>query len=56
MGTIANGFGKRDKVLIMGDFNRKIAKDIREGITGRHGVGEIDENSERIEDFCSEKE
>ena len=54
--TIVNEFGKRDKVLIMGDFNGKVGRVIREGITGRHGVGEIDENGERVVDFCSEKD
>jgi len=47
--------GKKDITLVMGDFNAKIGDDNTgyESIMGRHGLGQMNENGERLADLCA---
>ena len=49
---------EKDLVIVMGGFNAKIGKDNTgcERITGRHELGEMNENGEMFADFCSDFE
>ena len=46
-----------DVLLLMGDLNAKIGRDNRgkESIMGQHGLGEGNNNGERLSAFCKEK-
>ena len=46
---------KHDLIVVMGDFNAKVGEDntSREEVIGRHGVGIINDNGERLCDICS---
>ena len=45
---------KHDILLVMGDLNVKVGEDNEgyENIRGSHGVGERNDNGERLVDFC----
>ena len=42
-------------IVLIGDLNAKVGKDnkSREEVIGKHGVGNINNNGERLCDFCS---
>ena len=46
---------RHDIVIVMGDLNAKVDEDNKdmEGIMGKHGLGNINDNGERLCDFCS---
>ena len=46
---------RHDIVIVMGDLNAKVGDDNKdvEGIMGKHGLGNINDNGERLCDFCS---
>ena len=46
---------RHDIVIVMGDLNAKVGHDNKdmEGIMGKHGLGNINDNGERLCDFCS---
>ena len=46
---------RRDINIIMGDANAKVGEDNRghEGIMGQHGLGQMNENGERLAGFCA---
>lgn len=46
---------QHDVVIIMGDLNAKVGDDNKdmEGIMEKHGLGNINDNGERLCDFCS---
>jgi len=46
---------RHDLVIIMGDLNAKVGDDNKdmEGIMEKHGLGNINDNGERLCDFCS---
>ncbi|PVD21686.1 hypothetical protein C0Q70_17485 [Pomacea canaliculata] len=43
-------------LLIIGDLNAKVGSDntCREHVMGKHGIGTINDNGERLADFCEE--
>ncbi|CAH1248758.1 Hypp8389 [Branchiostoma lanceolatum] len=45
---------QHDMTLVMGDLNAKVGSDYegRESAMGRHGCGNINDNGERLVDFC----
>ncbi len=45
----------RDVNVVMGDLNAKVGCDNSslEHIMGKHGVGEVNDNGERLQDFCA---
>ncbi|PVD22304.1 hypothetical protein C0Q70_18113 [Pomacea canaliculata] len=45
-----------DMLLIIGDLNAKVGSDntCREHVMGKHGIGTINDNGERLADFCEE--
>ena len=46
---------QKDMTLLMGDLNAKIGKDNigYEEVMGRHGLGEINDNGEKLLDICA---
>ena len=47
--------GAKDVIILMGDFNAKIGMDNTDykDIMGTHGLGQMNENSERFADLCT---
>lgn len=45
---------KHDLLVVMGDLNAKVGRDNTglESIMGKQGIGEMNENGERLTDFC----
>ena len=41
---VLNGFGREVKVLLLGNLNAKIGRVMIEGVTGKYGVGDKNEN------------
>lgn len=52
MNAVGNGY----RLLVVGDLNGKVGECVRDGITGAFGVPEMNENGERVVDFCAERE
>ena len=50
-----NDFGREVKVLLLGDLNAKIGRVRIEGVTGKYGVGDKNENGDMLLDLCAEK-
>ena len=52
--TVVDSVHKHDILLVMGDLKAKVGEDNEgyENITGSHGVGERNDNGERLVDFC----
>ena len=53
--TVVDSVHKHDILLVMGDLNAKVGEDNEgyENIIGSHGVGERNDNRERLVDFCA---
>ena len=53
--VVIDRLGKKDVTLVMGDLNAKIGADNTgyECIMGRHGLGQMNENGERLADLCA---
>ena len=52
---VLNGFGREVKVLLLGDLNAKIGRIMIEGVTGKYGVVDKNENGNMLLDLCAEK-
>jgi endonuclease/exonuclease/phosphatase family metal-dependent hydrolase len=48
--------GKKDKLIILGDFNARVGSNFKSwsNVLGPYGTGKINENGERLLTFCSE--
>ena len=42
-------------MLLLGDLNAKIGRVMIEGVTGKYGVGDKNENGDMLFDLCAEK-
>ena len=54
--TVVESVHAHDMLLILGDLNAKVGSDNtgREHVMGKHGIGTINDNGERLADFCEE--
>ena len=54
--TAVQSVHAHDILLILGDLNAKVGSDNtwREHVMGKHGIGTINDNGERLADFCEE--
>ena len=54
--TAVESVHAHDMLLILGDLNAKVESDNtgREHVMGKHGIGTINDNGERLADFCEE--
>ena len=54
--TAVESVHAHDLLLILGDLNAKVGSDNtgREHVMGKHGIGTINDNGERLADFCEE--
>ena len=54
--TAVESVHAHDMLLILGDWNAKVGSDNtgREHVMGKHGIGTINDNGERLADFCEE--
>ena len=54
--TAVESVHAHDVLFILGDLNAKVGSDNtgREHVMGKHGIGTINDNGERLADFCEE--
>ena len=54
--TAVGSVHAHDMLLILGDLNAKVGSDNtgKEHVMGKHGIGTINDNGERLADFCEE--
>ena len=52
---VLNDFGREVKVYLLGDLNAKIGRVMIEGVTGKYGVGDKNENGDLLLYQCAEK-
>ena len=55
---VLNNKKEHDMLVITGDMNAKVGEDNRgyEGIMGRHGIGRMNDNGDRLCEFCDMNE
>ena len=46
---------KKDVLFIIGDWNAKVGSQVIPGVTGKFGLGEQNEATQRLTEFCQEK-
>ena len=51
--SVIDNFPEKDVTILMGDFNAKIGSDNigYQGVMGRHGLGTMNDNGERLADL-----
>ena len=56
LSTILRGANRRDKILLLGDFNARVGdrSDLWDGVIGPHGIGKMNANGLRLLSICSE--
>merc|ERR1712002_999017 len=50
-----SSFGANERVIVMGDFNAKVGDREREGMTGKYGVPDVNENGKRLVEVCAKR-
>ena len=48
-------FASNKSLVVLGDFNARVGKEVIEGIVGRHGVPGRNESCDRLQEMCAEQ-